>query len=302
MIDFYKQEIEKVAMEKIATRAWKKNFALLGDKSKQKLINAGVLDYKKELQGIRRGTHALNLKNDIKLTRKAGPFGGVLQEDIDNQFKKGFRSTPYKQYAKEELEGQKGKDLIAETGAMNMVSSTGEKFKSAKGKGGMQYVPKGAYNKLTENPSLQSIGFGKENRIPRRDRESKKWVQAILERHEADEGRYGRAIKEKDKYRIDDQAGVKTRYASHINPKVLARESTNVAIAPPQAQEYMRKLRTPTGELVDFPNRYGQEYGVNPVYNKKLGNKMEKSVRNDINKSLQEYKTYGYDIKPGWHD
>lgn len=302
MKNFYKQEIEKVAMEKIAARAWKKNFALLGNKSKQRLIDAGVLNYDKELRGLRRGTHTLNSKNDIKLTRKPGPFGGVLQEDVDNQFRKGFRSTPYKQYAKEELGGQKGKDIIAETGAINMVSSTGEKLNAAKGKGGIQYVPKNAYNKLMENPSFQAIGFNKDDKIPRRDRESKKWTQAILERHEADEGRYGRVIKEKDKYRINDQRSIKTRYSTHINPKVLARESANVAIAPPKAQEYMRKLRTPTGELADFSNKYGQEYGVNPVYNKKLGNKMEKSVRKDTNKNLQEYKTYGYDVEPGWHN
>lgn len=334
MQNFYREKIEKVAMEKIAMRAWKKNFSKLNSFSKQKLVDSGILNYDKELKGLRRGTHELNRKNSVKRTRKPGMIGGFLQEET-NKLSKMFGTPNYKEVSKEfnppptpreaapksgfrfksnpdrksnsqlsnnsnlRFNVKKGKDIITDNGPVNLVSRANSPHASLKGKHNAQYVPKGAYNKLVENPNFSTI-LSKEDKIPRRDREGKKWTQAILERHEADEARYGNKIKDKDRYTLAGNPDVKTRYSGHINPKVLARESANIAIAPPDAQKYMRKIRNKTSETIDFANRYGEPYGTNPVYNKKLGNKMENSVRKDINAGLKQYKDLGYDVKQGW--
>ena len=48
--NFYKEQIEKLAMEKIASRAWKKFLPQLSDVNYKKLVDAGVYNKNKELQ------------------------------------------------------------------------------------------------------------------------------------------------------------------------------------------------------------------------------------------------------------
>ena len=69
--------------------------------------------------------------------------------------------------------------------------------------GGFTFVPKNGYNAmLKKNPELQQE-FPNMKPISRRDRDSKKWTQAIMERHEADELRYSKANAKKG---IQDKA------------------------------------------------------------------------------------------------
>ena len=93
-------------------------------------------------------------------------------------------------------------------------------------------------------------------------------------------------IKAKDKYMIEGNPVNLTQHTSHVNPQVMLRESANVAIAPPNTRKYMRKLRTGSGELYDFPTRFGKPYGKEAVLNKKIGKKAENSIRKQARKRL----------------
>ena len=80
MKDYYKQQIEKVAMEKIAARAWKKVLPKLSDANYNRLLNTGVYNPDKELKGLRRGTNAIMGKYDAKMIKKPNRAGAATVE------------------------------------------------------------------------------------------------------------------------------------------------------------------------------------------------------------------------------
>ena len=49
---------EDAIMEKVATRAWKKNYGNLSYENKRKLLNTGVHSYNREHAGLKRGNDA----------------------------------------------------------------------------------------------------------------------------------------------------------------------------------------------------------------------------------------------------
>ena len=53
-------------MDKIATRAWKKNYGNLSEATKQRLVDTGVHNYKKELIGLNKGTARILEKNNAR--------------------------------------------------------------------------------------------------------------------------------------------------------------------------------------------------------------------------------------------
>lgn len=67
-------------MEKIATRAWKKNLHLLDENSKQRLRKADILNHNREAEGLNKGSFNIAKKYGIKLNMD----GYHSKEDLKN--------------------------------------------------------------------------------------------------------------------------------------------------------------------------------------------------------------------------
>lgn len=272
--------IYKEAMEKIASRAWKKHLGNLTEEGVNRLVNTGVLNYDKELKGLRRGTHAINGKSGTKLLRNPRQAAAAhIQQARTNAPELSLRLNDF-------VDGMK--EQIKRSGPNTSLNISGTPNKAINGKKTYAYVRKGTYNKdIADNPQYKD--FYDFERIPRRDRDAQKWVQAIFERHEADEGRVVRRIRKKDLYKnpSTEQDASKTQYFSHFNPKVMQAESANVALAPKSAKKIMANFRDETGEKSTLPIiNGGVPYGSSAVYSKKAGRKAEKSIRKQTNDFL----------------
>ena len=265
MKDYYKQQIEKVAMEKIAARAWKKVLPKLSDVNYKRLVDAGVYNKNKELQGLRRGTHNILQKYDAKMIRKPNKAGAATAEMVKEEYNLAKQHLP-----KNDVQFYKnmpGKEMSAYSG--NSPIQHSKPYNSTGKKNGFIFTPKGEHNqKVKAEPTLQGrLGY---KPIPRRDRDGRKWSQAITERHEADEIRYGTINRKKG-------IGEGASYESHISPKVLSQESANMAIVPREAKNIpIRDFRNNSGEAAVMEFSGGVPYGSSGVYNKKAAKKAEK--------------------------
>ena len=283
MRDFYKEKIEKIAMEKIAARAWKKFLPKLSDANYNKLLNAGVYNPDRELKGFRRGTQNILNKYDSKLIRSPQKAKEATKEiGVDNtKFMTGKApdSKELKEYLSE-FDEKKGK--YSEVGAhaisraMNPSKGGIDKtpIKALNGRSGYIYVPKNDHNAFIKRKPY--VVDGQLKQIPRRDRDQRKWTQALSERHEADEIRYGEQLAKKANKKgkvVNDY----NNYFSHVSPKVLAQESANAALVPrtktPNQYVAMRKK---TKENESVKDLMGIDYGSSAVYDKKAANKAEK--------------------------
>lgn len=267
MKDYYKQQIEKVAMEKIAARAWKKVLPKLSDVNYKRLVDAGVYNKNKELQGLRRGTHNILQKYDAKMIRKPNKAGAATAEMVREEYNLTKQHLPksdvqfYKNMAGKEMSAYSGNSPIQRSKPYN---STGKK-------NGFIFTPKGEHNQTVKaEPTLQGrLGY---KPIPRRDRDGRKWSQAITERHEADEIRYSHANQKKG---IGEKAG----YSSHISPKVTMQESANIGLMPRSVKNRgIADIRQGSGEASFLGQISGVPYGSSAVYNKGAARKAEKNV------------------------
>lgn len=280
----YKDEIEKVA-----SRAWKRNLGKIGEKGIEKLVDSGVLNRKKELKGLRRGTHNILRKENAKMLRKPEHFAGIGTRSSKNMYEKAGVKLDAEDIAAM-------KDSIKNMGPAGMpdLNIEGVKYK------GVAHVRKGAGKRVNKMVNEQSEMLNdmlpddkkikKLKNIPRKDRESKKWQQAILERHEADEVRFGNKVMKSKKHTMD-MNGMKqptTNFASHLTPKVLVAESSHAALAPKNAKNSMKNLRSFNENFIGHENtemgalkNYAGgkfEYGANAVYDKKAGKKAENFI------------------------
>lgn len=264
MKDYYKQQIEKVAMEKIAARAWKKVLPKLSDVNYKRLVDAGVYNKNKELQGLRRGTHNILQKYDAKMIRKPNKAGAAT---VELESKKRELSP----ITKRNLKQAPGEEMLAAT----RFNSNGNKpIKAANNKtGGVIFTPKNTHNKsyYTDPEGWDKFQPGFKP-FSRRDRDGRKWSQAITERHEADEIRYGHANQKKG---IGEKAG----YSSHISPKVTMQESANIGLMPRSVKNRgIADIRQGSGEASFLGQISGVPYGSSAVYNKGAARKAEKNV------------------------
>lgn len=295
----YKEEIEK-----IASRAWKRNLGKIGEKGIDKLVDSGVLDRKKELKGLRRGTHNILRKENAKMVRKPEHFAGIGVRNARGIYSKG--GYPLDTDDAAALSNQ-FKNMGA--GAIPDVNIKGVKHK------GVTHVHKNANKKVNQmvnnviNESNEYLPKKEQSKtlkgIARKDREAKKWQQAIYERHEADEVRFGNKAINSKKHSVnfDGMKGYTTQYGSHTTPKVLVAESANVALAPKATKDKMKHLRNYNQKMHGYKNtemgglkhRSGQkfQYGESAVYDKKIGKKLENSVSKS-NKA--DFRAMGYDI------
>ncbi len=293
MKEFYKEQIEKIAMEKVAARAWKKFLPRLSDANYKKLLDSGVYNPDKELKGLRRGTHAILGKNGAKMTRN--PYqasAGYLE--IMRDYNRKLTNNPKYQLKNSTIKRVKQNAPTDEAYSFNRnlaYKNSGKPLESIKGKTGFTYIPKGEHNKMVNQDGPETKKWFKDvmgiEPISRRDRANKKWTQAITERHEADEIRYANNTRKKgllDKQNTPKDPG---RYFSHVSPKVLAQESANVAMMPREIKnnkyKAMRNYRDPdimTTEAESIKSLTGTPYASSGVYNKKGANEAEKHFFN----------------------
>lgn len=295
----YKEEIEK-----IASRAWKRNLGKIGEKGVEKLVDSGVLNRKKELKGLRRGTHNILRKENAKMLRKPEHFAGIGVRNARGVYGKGGYSLDT-----EDVSALSNQFKNMGAGAVPDVNVKGVKHK------GIAHVPKDADKRVTSmiNNSINTNNewLSKKEKaktlkgISRKDREAKKWQQAIYERHEADEVRFGNKVMNSKKHtmNINGMKGYTTQYGSHMTPKVLVAESSNVALAPKATKDKMKHLRNynqksdgyKNTEMGGLKHRSGGkfQYGESAVYDKKLGKKLENSVSKS---NKQDFRAMGYDI------
>ena len=285
MKDYYKQEIEKVAMEKIAARAWKKYLPRLSDANYNKLLNAGVYNPDKELKGLRRGTHAILGKNGAKMVKNPYQAGAGYLE-ITRDYNRKLKNNPKLQLSNSIVERVKRDAPTDEAYSFSRnlaYKNSGKPLESIKGKTGFIYIPKGEHNKMVNQHGPETKKWFKDvmgvEPISRRDRANKKWTQAITERHEADEVRYTNNARKKG---LLDKQNAPGRYFSHVSPKVLAQESANVAMMPREIKKNqykaMRNYNTNLGisEADSIKSLTGTPYASSGVYDKKGANKAEK--------------------------
>ena len=267
MKEFYKEQIEKVAMEKIAARAWKKYFPQLSDANYKRLVNAGIYNKDKELKGLNRGTNAIMNKYDAKMVSKRNKATAAgVEMAKDDWLRKGDPLTVN--------EAEDMKKMLNKKNAYSVLPTlsqmhTFEPMNATGKSGGFAFVPKNSANKTIKSTSLQD----EIKPVSRRDRDGRKWNQAITKRHEADEIRYGHINREKG---IDND----TRYSSHVSPKVLIQESSHVAMMPREAKsDYFKKMRGITNETKQLEYMADTPYAGSGVYSKKDGRNSEKFIK-----------------------
>lgn len=293
-VAYFKEEIYKTA-----ARAWKKHLGDIGEEGVNKLINSGIFDRGKELKGLKKGTDKILGKNNAKLYRKAEPAAGQVAKKtwerfLDTVDPKELSDTDI--WAPGELLETMTEAKRTMMNQMRNMGPFGSPTASGAGKSAVAYVPKNAGNHVKELLN-KNYGPGVISKTPRKDRESKKWLQAILDRHEADEVRTGTKIYKNKNKMADMGSGMDqhiTGFYSHMTPKVLASESANVALAPKGAKKYMNELRNidipgwPGTEASSFAENTGIEYGKSGVYNRLKASQGEKKILKENKKTIKE--------------
>lgn len=259
---------EKVAadlLEKISfARRWKDEVGGLSPEAHQRLVDSGVLDYNRELNGLERGTENLfNAHNTVR-SNYTNPedlgkviYGNLKDSDYVNSLAK-VNYTSTKDLANSIAEGQAA-------GGYN-YSSLGVNANKA------PHHNKGI--SLTD----QSLPYAGNRNLTDFD---KRYIDAIVERHEADEIRHGIASQKNPMRRVsfgNHDIGTTAVVGGHLSPKVVMRESANVAPAPENVKDFMNGIRDTAGERMGYKAYYGLDYGKSGNYAKAMGNAAEKVV------------------------
>ena len=291
----HKEVIYDTAMEKIASRAWKRNLGKIGEKGVDKLIESGVFNRNKELKGLRRGTQNILKNENAKMLRNPEHFAGHVTRGARNDaLKHGY---------------QMDADDIAQTKKAIRMMGPGGTVSTTNGKG-FAHVKKNAYKEVRGkiNSGIDSYNdfLGDESKVkrvkplPRKDRDAKKWTQAIFERHEADEVRFGNRIINNKKKTYNTEFGPRhaTVFGSHLTPKVLAAESANVALAPKATQDRMKHIRNYNASITGHQNTEmgalkaisGKriQYGESGVFDRKGANKAEKQIARNTKQFFED--------------
>lgn len=271
-VAYYEQEI----MEKIATRAWKKHYGELSEASQNKLVDSGVHNYKKELKGLEKGTKEILKKNNIKVRKNpVSRTIGAVKSAID--VTKAQKDNPSTFGKPELIKNIKNYTQIISqqpaSATVNFHKDGGNVFYKSR-------IPQKVEKGSKKTDELRSLLYGKiDSGVSTKElsKLDKKYISAVLKRHEADEIRAG---KMKDNTFVDSIIGKIQKYRTaggHLSPDVLTRESENVAIAPKKAKDFMTKLRTQTGEKGIWEVN-GINYGKDAIADKKRVTAMRKEV------------------------
>ena len=260
-------KIANAAYEKTAmARAWKANIGALGEKSRALLESKGILNYGKEMAGLNTGSANI-IKNK----------GGIVTHHDAGSFREAM-STAYDQ--------EPGLQAIGKAGILDKntyVSSTGQAFDLSKGSVGVTYGKQPFVNKGNGMPHIFNTGNAEEDA----------YGAAILHRHEANELRYGITAARTPNKSVDIQGthmpATMFGQTGHLSPKVITRESADVAIAPPAVKDKFVKARTTIQEglgtlegpgldmMAKLKYKRNFNYGESGVHDKNVGVLAEKA-------------------------
>lgn len=297
---------EQYIMEKLATRAWKKHWGELSQGAQNQLVRKNILNRAKELEGLEKGTANILKKTNSIITdnpKKAaihaaihagGPLAGVARYFTARKAAKnssGFTVSPrainktsFKsdvakirdQIRNKTNEKNNFKDIwFATNAATNMNSIIKNNAHHT------VFVP----NKDAVAKNLnKTLGLKKNSKKAIKSDFDKKYLHALVKRHEAYET--AAAAKKSKTGEIDMRRSVSTHYSTYV-PMM---ESKDVAIAPRKVKDLMTNVRKNyTGEL-NRKNKYmgGFEYAKTAVPEKKIARGVDKTVRNNFDRSLRD--------------
>ena len=265
MIDkvaYYKKEIYKTA-----ARAWKKHLGDIGEEGINKIVNSGILNRKKELEGLSLGTKNIRKAHNID---KVTDSGEAATRAVDALIGEGLWPA------------NSDRKSLANMFKKRKGSAYGQPL----GKDKFVFIEDDIGDKMYDLYNIRiNLDFPK---IPRQDKASNDWVQSLIERHETDEIRFRDKLV-KTKNGIDDSGYSRARFSSHISPKVLGTESANLAVAPGNAKNFMTNLRSLDAiqepEVQQLKNLTGIDYGKSGVYDRVASKKAEKRM---IGKTIEE--------------
>ena len=267
-------------IEKTAARAWKKNFGDLSEESKKLLIDKGILNHKKEMDGLNKGTANIFKQNNAQITT------GKYTNRANNM--------------KRRKEGEMTIGNMSFPAAVNL-GDEGNKASRV-------YMPTNTnlYDSVINNRAGSKL-----------NKSEKDYLEAVIRRHEADELRASAKISRKDMANYSkgktknlgniighsEHTAIKANTGGHVSPEVVHRESANAAIAPDKVRDSMKNLRVSEKEL-DDKGRYGFNKLVNrkiePINYEKEVDKIEygKSAVLDKKKVKRDKKELGTRINP----
>lgn len=288
----------RLEIEKTAAQAWKKNFGNLSEKSIQRLKDAGILDHKKELEGLKKGTENIvtkgggiidttrrgkHLKRQSKQLTKAMDLSESMA--ILNDLEPNSLRAKLMGKAAEKFSGMGSGIMRKANRNFITIPPSADGVRGAIGVGDAARRP-GLGGKLLMKAQGMDDPFSTFKYMPRKL--EKDYANAIFARHEADEFRAAKKLIAKGDYEQIGRAKVPTskRVFSHISPEVLHRESANVAIAPRNTKRFVEDVRTLSFEK-DYLKQHGLDYGKSGVFDKKLS---AKNVKNQgkVYKAMQQ--------------
>jgi len=296
------EAMNKDAMEKIALPKWKSIYGELSQFAKNKLLMSGIHNPEKEMFGIQKGTRQL-VKSQ----------GGIIDRS----------KTGHKIIHEIMTRGKQMGDSSEEIDALKNIVS----LKHDRGRGFMTIpMVKGVPN-VTDSKSIVGQGsykrhlspepaefLKKQNRLSGDDlfqfvhdamkkgtKSERNYLDALANRHEADELRYFNKNTKLGKHTKMTEKGEWPRTSilgHHISPNVLHQESTHIALAPPNVGNVLLTMRgSPDyGDEGVWLKKHGLEYGKSTRFNKKLAKKLDDDlIRTSIeyearSKRLAEYK------------
>ena len=240
-IAFYEEAILGEVFEKTAERAWKKHIGELSPSSRNTLVREGVLNYKREFDGLKTGTKNIAKETGAKIIKNpVGHFFAARSIGKANTAAgDAIKRNPQGMTIYGEKKGQP-RDIIM--------------FKHKD------------HAKDFDKMSHKTTGvkpFDEENL----NKFERAYVNAIMERHEVDESRYAR---KKGNTVLPISKKRKQHYATHASPDVIFNESEHVSFAPQRVRKAFSNVRYLTGEAKDINNNTPITYGNSGLIDKNI--------------------------------
>ena len=271
-------------MDKIATRAWKKNYGNLSEATKQRLVDTGVHNYKKELIGLNKGTRRILKKNNARALFGKKQIMETIKKDYPNMSKRRI-----KKYIED-----------------GVTITIPDRYRKAH-PDSPQYYTLFLSRRASDHKVIDDVlgEFSPNSKLNKNDALGRLYADALIRRHEADEVRANVANKKHkgwDFMNNLDPLSSATQITGHADPSVIMRESANVALAPKSTKEYSKGFRvrdnhsskakvwqlknqslSGVDNYADRMKLFGNKYGQDAVFNKKQYRAFKAGNRNLVN-------------------
>ena len=257
-VAMYKEEIEKRAMRKM-----NELFRGLSEAARARIMDAGLVNHKKDMEGLAKGTVNIVKKYKGKITHMDS---GELAHEALIDSKSGV--------VKKMMDAS-GLDLEGNAEHRKMIR---DHFRGIATAGGnhLSLVKSGLVNQ--GNMRLPGSILPTVGKLPERKTLGDRYTRQLLLRHEADELRYGRQSMSNPKLGYEykgDRAPATNVPAGHMSHKVMGRESANIAMAPDDVNTYMHSMRNTTGEAPAYA-QHGHVYGKSAKYDRNTMHTLDK--------------------------